>query len=176
MLVNKAAQYATHAHSQANHKYDHHDYSYHLAYVHAIAVEYSRLIPSDVLDTVLSACWCHDIIEDARQTYNDVKKEVGLDVAEIVYALTNEKGRYRKDRANDKYYEGIRNCPYADFVKLCDRIANVKHCVETASPMLEMYQKENAHFVKQIYNSAYEEMFNYLEDLLISNKANVTEK
>ena len=46
--------------------------------------------------------------------------------AEIVYALTNEKGRTRAERAGVKYYEGIRAVPYAPMVKLADRMANVR--------------------------------------------------
>ena len=68
----------------------------------------------DVLGIVAGALF-HDSIEDARLTYNDVKSELklcGLSVnqvfigSEIAYALTNEKGRKRADRANAKYYEG----------------------------------------------------------------------
>ena len=60
----------------------------------------------------------HDVIEDTRQTYNDVKKATSEMVAEIVYALTNEKGKTRKDRANTKYYDGIKDCEFATFVTL----------------------------------------------------------
>lgn len=64
--------------------------------------------------------------------------------------MTNEKGRTRKDRANDKYYEGIRNTPYAVFVKLCDRIANVQYGIENGGTMVEKYRTENRHFVQQL--------------------------
>ena len=40
-----------------------------------------------------------------------------------MYALTNEKGRTRAERAGVKYYEGIRAVPYAPMVKLADRMA-----------------------------------------------------
>ena len=38
----------------------------------------------------------HDVIEDARQIYNDVRQQLGETVAELAYSLTNEKGRNRK--------------------------------------------------------------------------------
>ena len=68
-------------------------------------------------------------------TYNDVKKVAGsmlteeqaLMATEIVYALTNDKGRSRAERAGEKYYQGIRETPYAPFVKLCDRLANITY-------------------------------------------------
>jgi (p)ppGpp synthase/HD superfamily hydrolase len=114
------------------------------------------------------ACWGHDLIEDTRTSYNDVKDKLGQEVAEIIYAVTNEKGKNRKERANHKYYEGIRNTKGAIFVKLCDRIANVQYSKMTKSRMFEMYQKENQHFIEELgwYEThEYKVMFDYLQNL-----------
>jgi len=64
-----------------------------------------------LLSACMTACWGHDLIEDCRVSYNDVKDALGQEAADIIYAVTNEKGKNRKERANDKYYEGIRNTP-----------------------------------------------------------------
>ena len=61
---------------------------------------------------------------------------------EIVYALTNEKGRNRHERANEKYYAGIRDTMYAPLVKACDRLANYNYAKETHSRMVSCYEKE----------------------------------
>ena len=115
------------------------------------------------------ACWGHDLIEDTRVSYNDVKDHLGQEAADIIYALTNEKGKNRKERANDKYYEGIRNTKGAVFVKLCDRIANVQYSKMTGSRMFEMYKKENESFELMIgrytANQDLEPMFQYLINL-----------
>jgi (p)ppGpp synthase/HD superfamily hydrolase len=116
------------------------------------------------------ACWGHDLIEDTRSSYNDVKNILGQEAADIVYAVTNEKGKNRKERANDKYYEGIRNTKGAVFVKLCDRIANVQYSKMTKSRMFEMYKKENNDFMARLGyiesgNHEYKVMFNYLQNL-----------
>lgn len=66
---------------------------------------------NDILPLIFGA-YFHDSIEDARLTYNDVKaiankymtSEQSHYATEIVYALTNEKGRNRAERANEKYY------------------------------------------------------------------------
>ncbi|MEK6884240.1 MAG: phosphohydrolase, partial [Nanoarchaeota archaeon] len=71
-------------------------------------------------------------------------------VADIVYAVSNEKGKNRKQRANDKYYEGIRRTPFATFVKLCDRLANVTYSLDTNSKMFSVYQQEHDDFIKQL--------------------------
>ena len=96
-------------------------------------------------DACMLATWGHDLIEDTRVSYNDVKNHLGQEAADIIYAVTNEKGKTRSERANSKYYEGIRNTPGAVFVKLCDRIANVQYSKMTKSRMFEMYKKEHSH-------------------------------
>jgi (p)ppGpp synthase/HD superfamily hydrolase len=120
-------------------------------------------------DACLLATWGHDLIEDTRVSYNDVKDQLGQEVAEIVYALTNEKGKNRKERGGVKYYEGIRQTPGAAFVKLCDRIANVQYSKMTKSRMFEMYKKEQEDFELWIgrytANKELEPMFEYLSNL-----------
>ena len=101
-------------------------------------------------EAVMIAVWGHDLIEDARVSYNDVKSNLGPEAADIIYAVTNEKGKNRSERANAKYYEGIRNTPGAVFVKLCDRIANVQYSKLTKSRMFEMYKEENVSFGMQL--------------------------
>ena len=164
--LNKAAKFAIKVHDvEANQKYGEGlPYSYHLAQVRSVAYQFKHLIPEEFHEQVFAACWLHDTIEDARQTYNDIKKEFGEEVADIVYALTNEKGRNRKERANYKYYAGIRETRFAPFVKMCDRIANVKYSQSSGSKMFAMYHKENGEF---LYNLAQEntEMGNYLSSI-----------
>lgn len=120
----------------------------------------------DVLGIVAGALF-HDSIEDARLTYNDVKSELklcGLSEnqvflgSEIAYALTNEKGRTRAERANKKYYEGIRSTKYAPMVKYADRIANlrfsvmnaIEHGTKECIRKAKMYIKEMVHFNESV--------------------------
>jgi (p)ppGpp synthase/HD superfamily hydrolase len=139
--------YAIKCHSETNHLYDGKPYALHLAMVVDTALTHLDTIPDVVHGEVIAACWLHDVIEDCRQTYNDVKSIAGAMVADIVYAVSNEKGKTRKERANAKYYEGIKATSWATFVKLCDRIANVRYSKETGSKMFEMYRKENDEFL-----------------------------
>jgi (p)ppGpp synthase/HD superfamily hydrolase len=122
----------------------------------------------ETLTAIENACWGHDLIEDTRVSWNDVKAQLGINAANIIFAVTNEKGKSRKERANDKYYEGIRNTPGAVFVKLCDRIANAQYSKMTKSRMFEMYKKENDHFCHSLgYTPNHElvTMFEYLYGL-----------
>lgn len=63
------------------------------------------------------------------------------DVADIVYAVTNEKGKNRSERANEKYYQGIRENKLAVIVKICDRLANALYSKLINSRMLDVYKK-----------------------------------
>ena len=138
-------------HSDTNHYYDTYlPYEFHIRMAAKISDDFAYLLPKEMRIPVKLACWGHDIIEDCRISYNDVKKVLGEMVADMIYAVTNDKGKTRKERAGEKYYKGIRNTPFATFVKLCDRIANLQYSKMTKSTMFKMYQKENDYFMDQL--------------------------
>jgi len=152
-------------HSSTNHLYDRHSYDKHLKMVYDYNIKFNYLIAQEDKEIASAACWLHDTIEDCRKTYNDIEKLAGYEVAEIVYALTNEKGRTRKDRANNKYYAGIKAIPLAVFVKICDRLANVSYSKLKNSSILEVYKSENAYFFKKLYLPQFDDMFLELTNL-----------
>lgn len=165
-LIQTAQQYASQCHANCNHLYDEHPYAFHLAMVAEAASDLAKDYDDATRERIVAAAWCHDLIEDARETYNDVKKVVGEEVAEIVYALTNEKGRTRAERANSKYYEGIKARPYATLVKVCDRIANVRHSRNQKSRMYDTYANEYPDFKAKLYvQGQYEEAWKALDAL-----------
>ena len=164
-ISQRARDYAIFCHNSTNHRYDKtFAYSVHLQMVVDTAMKFIHLIPEEMREIVIAGCWVHDVIEDCRETYNDVKKATCEEVAELAYALTNEKGRNREERANDKYYEGIRNTPYATFIKLCDRIANYEYSKRNGgkSGMAAKYEKEMNDFVNKLFDDKYIEMIDYL--------------
>lgn len=185
--MNNLIQWCIDKHKDTNHYYDTYlPYEFHLRMVANVAKDFRHLLDGkteyyskeDIINPTIqvseeTACmravWGHDLIEDTRSSYNDVKEHLGQETADIIYAVSNEKGKNRKERANDKYYEGIRNTRGAVFVKLCDRIANVQYSKMTKSRMFEMYKTENAWFETKLgrYTSyqSYEPMFKYLENL-----------
>jgi (p)ppGpp synthase/HD superfamily hydrolase len=178
MNIEEKIKWCIDKHDERNHKYDDYiNYEFHLRMVARAAKDFIHLIPdsnngeTSLREDILISAYGHDLIEDTLENYNSVKETLGFQAAEIIYACTNEKGKNRKERANDKYYEGIRNTPGAVFVKLCDRIANVQYSKMTKSRMFEMYQKENDNFVTQLgwyenYNDhSLLPMFKYLENL-----------
>lgn len=155
-------------HRKTNHFYDQYlPYEFHLRMVMQVAADYNNIHYGD---DFIVACAGHDLIEDARVSYNDCKNVLGAYVADIIYAVTNEKGKNRSERANDNYYKGIVSTPGAVFVKLCDRIANVQYSKLTKSKMFDCYSKENKHFISKMASEIlYNPMFDYLEKL-VNNK------
>lgn len=155
--------HALHAH--VNQMYDkQHPYGFHLDMVAEGVKRYGHIVcdnEEDVIPLFFGAFY-HDSIEDARLTYNDVMRtakrwmtdQQALLATEMVYALTNEKGRTRAERANDKYYQGIRETPYAPFLKLADRLANItyscSHSNDSNLHMKQVYQTELPHFLEAI--------------------------
>ena len=140
-------------------------YGFHLDMVVESIRDYGHLVcvrEEDVVPLFFGG-YFHDSIEDARQTYNDVMaiarrwmtEEQALMATEIVYALTKEKGRTRAERAGEKYYEGIRQTPYAPFVILCARLANITYSCsvdngQNGFRMREVYKSEMNHFLPSL--------------------------
>lgn len=153
-------------HQSVNESYgDNLPYGFHLDMVVEGISNYGHLVCACEEDVVplFFGGYFHDSIEDARQTYNDVMRiahkwmteEQALMATEIVYALTNDKGRTRAERAGEKYYAGIRQTPYAPFVKLCDRLANITYSCSVdngrdGNRMREVYKSEMPHFLPSL--------------------------
>ena len=164
-------------HDDVNQKYDHVlPYGFHLKMVASFVSRYGYLVAESEADILVlyGSAYLHDTIEDARMTYNDIvkfiddfrvgslvlpeeiKRKLEEQVPEIVYALTNEKGRNRKERANETYYKGIRDTRFASFIKMCDRLANIQYTMMFvfANRMLEVYRREYPEFIRSISEGA----------------------
>ena len=161
-------------------------YSFHLKcvesqgekFLHLITDEYIRNLsnmsskPESVRGIVRCALIAHDVIEDGRFTYNDVRDTVNLGsyiasdmVADIVYCVTDEKGKTRGDRKSAKYYTELKENKLAVFVKLADLAANTLYSKLTGSSMYDKYKEEFPKFRQLVYVEEYEEFFNYVENL-----------
>lgn len=152
-------------------------YAYHLAQVVDTAREFMPAgMPDGRRRVLLLSAAMHDTIEDARMTYNDVRRFVaekyGLSeadtaaVAETVYALTDEKGRSRTERHNERYWQTLLATPGAVFVKMCDRLANMRYSRATGSRMYGVYIGEMPGFLRSIAGSADSKEFSGIYDVL----------
>lgn len=124
----------------------------------------------DYYDLVRLSCYGHDSIEDARLSYNDVKSMMGdvylgKMVADVVYCLTDEKGKNRSERKSDKFYEELKANKVAVFVKLSDIAANTLFSKLTGNHMYKKYKAEFPHFKEKVYIEEFKEFFDYVENL-----------
>ncbi len=150
-----------------NQKYDNqHPYSFHLKMVRKVAQQFQHLLlDSQDREWCRMGCAGHDLIEDARLTFNNIKELTGHEVAEIIYACTEEKGRDRETRHSKEYYLRLAENKLAVFVKLCDIIANIKYSLLTNSSMYQKYKKEHNKTWDYLFEEQYKEMFYYLDRL-----------
>lgn len=88
--------------------------------------------------------YLHDSIEDGAISYNKIKSYFGYEPAEMVFLVTDEMGRNRKEKKEKtlpktgSHIDGI-------ILKLADRIANIEH-----GGKVDMYKKEYKEFCKYL--------------------------
>lgn len=95
---------------------------------------------------LLFAGLLHDIVEDTATSIGEVRALCGDDVADIVWAVTCEPGRNRKERHAATYPKIRRAGRLAVILKVVDRIMNVESCWDTRDSKLYMYQREYRDF------------------------------
>lgn len=147
-------------------------YSFHLKAVAAQAKRFDYLLKSDdERSLAIMGAWGHDLIEDARITYNDIKNKWGQPLADIIYACTELRGHDRSERHGPEYFETLNANRLAVYVKLCDIIANVTFSMLTGSSMYDKYRKEYPHMRMALaaHDAEFDDMFVYLRTLLSIN-------
>ena len=117
-----------------------------------------------------AAAWLHDVVEDTDMTVDQLKMIFGGRIADLVYRVTNEPGKNRKER-HEKTYGKIKSSEDAVQLKLADRIANVEQSFLEGNPdMLGMYRKEHVSFKEVLHTAGqHEAMWRHL-DFLIGEK------
>jgi guanosine-3',5'-bis(diphosphate) 3'-pyrophosphohydrolase len=161
-IVYLARTFACIAHEQRNQRYDDLPYLAHLEDVVAVMKEFGC---ED--EELLAAGYLHDVVEDCGVSCYLVEQRFGRRVSELVCAVSDEPGRNRAER-HKLTYPKIFSTPDATFLKLADRIANVRACLRGKSKiLLEMYTKEHGFFSAALrVQGEYEEMWRLLEGLL----------
>lgn len=151
-------------------------YSFHLKAVVAQCCKYLTLVPEDARHYIKIAAAGHDLIEDARLTYNDIidimkawgyKLEVPKLTADIIYSCTELKGRNRSERQGPEFFDILKKNRLGVFVKLCDIMSNSLFSTLTVSSMLDKYKAEFPHLKEQLYvEGEYDPIWKDLEKIL----------
>lgn len=141
-------------------------YSFHLQMVADVAYKFKYLLSATEFAYAIQGCWGHDLIEDARLTYNDIKDRFGVVVADIIFRCTEEKGKTRHERHPDKLYIELASSDLSLYVKLCDQIANISFGISQKSEMVNKYRREYPRFKELTYNARFDDMYRTLEAML----------
>jgi (p)ppGpp synthase/HD superfamily hydrolase len=146
MDITQAINFAAEAH--AGQLYGDKPYTYHLMRVSDVARQYG----ADSF--ALTCCFLHDVIEDTDYTKEDLVERFGEATAHVVDLLTNK-------RSKEETFSQIRLSRMAVFVKLCDRIANMREV-----PSKSKYKKEYPLFKKTLYRKGeFENIWKELDEL-----------
>ena len=134
-MDNKKKAYLVAERAHLNQTYGIFPYMYH---IHRVVKVAERL---GYDDEIIVGCILHDVLEDTPLSYNDILEIFGFEIAEIVFCVTDELGRNRKERKS-KTYVKIKGNWKATVVKICDRIGNIEHSIDFDEKMYQMYLKE----------------------------------
>lgn len=147
-LRSKAVELAMMAHGRQ--KYGPLEYAYHLRCVENVI---RRFFKSDkpYVWALRTAAWLHDIVEDTDITLEVVRASFGEYVADMVYGVTDEPGKNRKERKAATLSKTAAK-EMRVILKLADRIANTEEGLAWDNSLIDMYRKEYPSFREALYN------------------------
>jgi (p)ppGpp synthase/HD superfamily hydrolase len=138
-LVDRARRFAVKAHGTQ--MYGDKPYVAHIDHVVRVLVSFGYSG-----DHILAAGYLHDVLEDTHVTCEDLAREFPASAVKLVFAVTDEPGRNRKERKAKTYPKIVAAGDAAVAIKLADRIANVQAAIKAGSRHVEMYRNEHSAF------------------------------
>ena len=143
-LVEKARRFATSAHAGIKQlrKYTLQPYEVHLkAVAHLVAST------TDADESMVAAAWLHDTVEDTPTTFEEIEREFGEDVMNLVKQLTDVSRSGDGNRAARKEIDRKHTAqasPRAKTIKLADLISNSRSIVAHDLNFARIYLAEKA--------------------------------
>jgi len=164
----KIREYAEKCHDDANCKYADGSYMIHVDKV-VYAVETYQdvfLRPIDA-EITKAAAYCHDLQEDARETFNNIKEIISIEAAKVVLRVTDVPAENRLMKhllTMGKTVEDHR----AIILKMCDIWANATFSCENSTSMYPKYVDEYQ-YRKPIFQSALKWYTQYLDQEILKH-------
>ena len=141
-IVQRAGNFAMKAH--AGQTYNGH--TYFEGHLFPVA-NYASKFTSD--PELISGCLLHDTDEDTEVTLNDIEKEFGPRIKNMVDAVTDGEGETRKEKKVSSYAK-LAYSPDGRFVKLCDRTVNMMSSMGKTK-YANLYISESEEFVSKLF-------------------------
>jgi hypothetical protein len=92
--------------------------------VHDFYKKYEHYLTPEQSIIIEKALWFHDVEEDCGQSYYTISKIIGVEAADVVFNVTNEQGKSRKEKILKTLYKTSTTYE-STFLKICDRLANM---------------------------------------------------
>ncbi len=135
-------KYAETCYNNANSKYDGQSYMVHVDMVRNVILLHKQIfISTDDYENTIAAADCHDLIEDAKQTFNDIASNSNTEVANIVLAVSDTPAENRLMRHLLTMPRTVKD-HRALILKLADILANATYSFEHGSSMYNKYKSE----------------------------------
>ena len=151
--VTKAKKYGEFVHDKAGCTYgdDNESYVVHLDGVRDWVLKFPSVLKfNEDFKNILAAAYTHDTIEDAQQTYNNVKEATSKDIADITLAVTDVHAETRMLRFLLTAPKIIKD-PRALVLKVCDIGSNCSYGKGVKNGMYRKYQKEWAGYKRYVF-------------------------
>jgi (p)ppGpp synthase/HD superfamily hydrolase len=121
-----AREFALRAHGSQTYG-DGKPYRVHLEEVAGNVSRFASLFSPADLETLETAAWLHDTVEDTSTTLEEIRDTFGPAVAALVSAVSNNPLLHGRELHRDTYAKIRSTGRLAAALKLCDRLANVRH-------------------------------------------------
>jgi (p)ppGpp synthase/HD superfamily hydrolase len=140
--LEKIKEFAQKSYDDANCKYNDGNYFIHINMVVDTLNNHMNIFcnHNDFINT-LAACYTHDLLEDAKKSYNDIKIISNKDVVDITLAVTDVPAENRLMRHLLTMGKTVRDYR-AIILKMCDMLANAQYSKEHNSSMYKKYVEE----------------------------------
>lgn len=139
------------------------------------------LTNNNYFSLMLVGCYGHDSIEDGRLTWNDVVaqltrlgfiKEHAVFIADLIFCVTDEKGKSRKERKNNKFFDELWENENAIILKFADMLANLLQTITFDYEGVQFKRVEFFHFVSEMpkpLHIKYEPIIQHFDSLFKAN-------
>lgn len=156
-------------HDDVNCKYDGRSYYTHIEMVENSLDLYKHVFKSPLkgYDYSRVACSYHDTIEDARLTFNNVKKETNEEIANIVLKVTDVPAETRLLRHLLTMPKTIKDYR-AIIVKMCDIRSNALYSKANGSSMFKKYKREYL-YRRPIFMEALKQYEKFLDQKILQD-------
>lgn len=167
--LEKIAEYARKSHENANCEYDGKNYfnTHVLMVVDAVNKFKEVFIDPNDYTITKGAAFSHDLIEDAKQTFNNIQDNSNKDVADVVLAVTDVPAETRLLRHLLTMPKTVKD-HRAIILKMCDIHANALYSKLNGSSMYNKYRLEYQ-YRKPIFQIALNQYYSKLNQEVLAN-------